>query len=219
MQTLLSSIGFPKKALSVQSTKAFVTLIQTVKPTVFWEVGNSIGAYSWLALEHSRTCKAMLFEADSANYSAMLRTIDRRQLHRANAINLVVSTVSSSMGTCAEPAADAMGTRPKYLSLEQEARRSVAVQRDGDGMERNAVERLTLDGLLARGYASPDIIKINTPDAEQVVMDGARTVLETCSPILIVQTASHNLVRYLEGMSYRSFPFDQDNLIFISVYF
>ncbi|XGV98110.1 MAG: FkbM family methyltransferase [Leptolyngbya sp. BL-A-14] len=208
--------------MSAQSSKAFSTLIQTVKPTVFWEVGKAIGAYSWLALEHSRTCKAILFEADPENYAALLKTIDSKQWHRAHAQNIVVSPISAKAGegdVCAKPGAEVVGTVPGGVPFEPKSIPSMAIKRGFYGLERNAIETLTLDELLASGYASPDIIKIDTTAAERLIIEGARTVLETCSPVLIVKAASHELICYLTSMSYRSFAFDQDNTIFISVYF
>ena len=218
MQMLLNSIKSSKKTIPAQSVRAFSTLVQTVKPTVFWEVGKTVGAYAWLALEHSTTCKAIVFEADPEHYAALLKTINSKQLHRADAHNIVVSTSNAGVDACAKPAAEVVGAKPGSVPVEREAMPPATIKRGFYGIERRAIETLTLDELLARGYASPDIIKIDTPDAG-LVIEGARMVLETCSPVLIVKAASQDLVCYLTGMSYRSFPFDQDNLIFISVYF
>jgi len=219
MQKLLSSIGISKKALSARSTEAFTTLVQTIKPAVCWEVGDTIGAYAWLVLEHSSTCKAILFEANSDNYLDLLKTIHRKQLHRAEAHNIVVSPVSAGMVADVNATAVTVGAMPRIASSGRKTTLPITVQHGAYAMERDAVDRLTLNELLVRGHMSPDIIKLDTQDAERLVIEGARQVLEACSPLLIVKTATPKLVHYLEGLSYRSFPFDQDNTIFISVYF
>ena len=218
MQTLLSAIGLSKKTISAQSATAFSTLVQTVKPTVFWEIGKTTGAYSWLALEHSKTCKTILFEANPDHYLALCQTIHHQQLHRADAKNIVVSAVRDHMPARVDAAAMA-GALSRDRSYEPETIITVAGKGKALAAAREAIETVTLDELLARGYASPDMIKLEAQAAERLVMDGGRQVLEACSPILIVKTTSRELVRYLEGLSYRSFPFDRDNLIFVSVYF
>lgn len=219
IQKRLSSVGISKKTMSAQSAKAFTTLMQRVKPTVFWEVGDTIGAYAWLALEHSSMCKTFLFEANSDNYLAHLNTIASKQLHRAEANNIVISPVSVGRSDCAHAAAATVGAMSRFAPYEQETTVPLTKQRGGSATETGTVETLTLNELLTRGFASPDIIKLEAEDTERLLVDGARQVLETCSPLLIVKSASPTLIRYLERLSYRSFAFDQDNTIFISVYF
>jgi FkbM family methyltransferase len=188
--------------------KTFVALLAALPQAggVFWDIGANIGLYSWCCAEARPDFDVVSFEPDTKNLECLRRTSGAWKLAAHDIVPCAVAEevgrtifytdeISRATGTL-EPAAGAFnathyGTMPS-------------------GVE---VETVSLDHLIAEGWAPPLIVKIDVEGAELRVLRGGRGLLAERRPILFLEIFGDRPQTFalLEEFGYNCFDSDRQS--------
>jgi FkbM family methyltransferase len=149
----------------------------------FLDVGAHIGYFSVLGAglvgEEGRVDA---FEPDPGSFAALARNAER--LPQLNAWNVAAADRDERQTLYRSPRADEWGW-------------SALVPPPGEEREQVVIDTVTLDGWARgpRALARLDVVKINAQGSEPRILDGARDVIESFSPLLLVGADASNLAR------------------------
>jgi FkbM family methyltransferase len=191
--------------------KTFVALLAALPDSpggVFWDVGANIGLYSWCCADARPDFHVVSFEPDTKNLVCLRRTsaawelaahdiVPRAVAEEVGRTTFYTDEISRATGTL-EPAAGAFN-----------ATHYGAVPR---GVE---VETVSLDHLIAEGWAPPLIIKIDVEGAELRVLRGGRRLFADRRPILLLEIFGDRPQTFalLEEFGYRCFDSDRHSAV------
>lgn len=177
-----SLIGDPgRQEDSIRQT--FIAILQALPHSsgaAFWDIGANIGLYSWYCANERPDFHIISFEPDTRNLECLRRTsaawkLETHQIvpsavaERVGRTTFFTDEISRATGTL-EPAAEAFN-----------ATHYGAVPR---GVE---VETVSLDHLIAEGWAPPLIVKIDVEGAELRVLRGGQRLFAHQRPILLLE--------------------------------
>jgi FkbM family methyltransferase len=191
--------------------KTFVALLAALPDSpggVFWDIGANIGLYSWCCAETRPDFHVVSFEPDTKNLACLRRTsaawklaaheiVPRAVAEEVGRTTFYTDEISRATGTL-EPAAGAFN-----------ATHYGAVPR---GVE---VETVSLDHLVAEGWAPPLIIKIDVEGAELRVLRGGGRLLPEHRPILLLEVFGDRPQTFalLEEFGYQCFDSDRHSAV------
>lgn len=160
------------RAMEPGTVAIFRTVQELQQPKVFWDIGANVGFYSWLLMSADAELAAVLFEPDPDNIELVNATIARAGLTR---VTLVAKAASTQAGTA-------------RFVMDPESGTTSHLESGGTGVKGAVVtvETTTLDHELAQ-LPAPDLIKIDVEGAEDMVLAGAKTLLETVKPVIIIE--------------------------------
>lgn len=168
---------------------------------VVWDVGANVGIVSLGAAV--RGAEVLAIEPDPF-LGGLLRRTAAHPENRSRGIDVLGAAVAAAPGT-ARLAIAGRGRASNFL--ENFGGRSMA----GGMRESCLVPLLTLD-LLLQDRRSPDLIKIDVEGAEVAVLDGARHLLETARPTVLIEVSGETgpevLARFAGLGNYRVFDFE-----------
>ena len=163
--------------------QTFLAILAALPPAaggVFWDIGANIGIYSWQCAEARPDFHIVSFEPDTKNLECLHRTSAAWNLtehdiepsavaEQVGRTTFFTDEVSRTTGTL-EPAAGAFNTM-HYRSVPR-------------GVE---VETVSLDHLIAEGWAPPLLVKIDVEGAELRVLRGGQRLFAERRPILLIE--------------------------------
>jgi FkbM family methyltransferase len=163
--------------------QTFMAILAAFPPAAhggFWDIGANIGVYSWYCVEARPDFHVVSFEPDTKNLECLRRTsaawnltehvIEPRAVaEQVGRTTFFTDEVSRATGTL-EPAAGAFNTT-HYGSVPR-------------GVQ---VETVSLDHLIAEGWAPPLVIKIDVEGAELRVLRGGQSLFAEHRPILLLE--------------------------------
>lgn len=161
---------------------------------VFFDVGANMGLYGALsaALFSPRVVHA--FEP-APTTAEVARRIARQNRLQIQVHELALSDMSGTAKLHMSPVSDASNSLVEGFR-ETDVRLEVAVA--------------TLDDFVEQTGDHPDLIKIDVETHERAVLDGARSTIETCRPIIIVEVLhrrgrdhGEEITEFLDGLGYR----------------
>jgi FkbM family methyltransferase len=163
-----------------QTFIAILTALPHSTGGVFWDIGANIGLYSWCCAHARPDFHIVSFEPDAKNLACLRRTsaawnltahdiVPRAVAEQVGRSTFFIDEISRATGTL-EPAADAFN-----------ATHYGAVPR---GVE---VETVSLDHLIAEGWAPPLVVKIDVEGAELRVLRGGQRLFVEHRPILLLE--------------------------------
>jgi len=174
----------------------------------FWDIGANIGLYSWCCAEARPDFHIVSFEPDTKNLECLRKTsaawnlaaheiVPRAVSETVGRTTFFTDEISRATGTL-EPAAGAFN-----------ATHYGAVPR---GVE---VETVSLDHLIAEGWARPLIVKIDVEGAELRVLRGGRGLCAERRPILLLEMFGDRPQTFalLEEFGYRCFDSDRKTVV------
>jgi FkbM family methyltransferase len=163
-----------------QTFIAILTALPHSTGGVFWDIGANIGLYSWCCANARPDFHIVSFEPDAKNVECLRRTsaawnltahdiVPRAVAEQVGRTIFFTDEISRATGTL-EPAAGAFN-----------ATHYGAVPR---GVE---VETISLDHLIAEGWAPPLVVKIDVEGAELRVLRGGQRLFAEHRPILLLE--------------------------------
>ena len=163
-----------------QTFIAILTALPHSTGGVFWDIGANIGLYSWCCANVRPDFHIVSFEPDAKNLACLRRTsaawnltahdiVPRAVAEKVGRTTFFTDEISRATGTL-EPAAEAFN-----------ATHYGAVPR---GVE---VETVSLDHLIAEGWAPPLVAKIDVEGAELRVLRGGQRLFAEHRPILLLE--------------------------------
>lgn len=181
-----------------------------IKPgMVIWDVGANIGFYT-LAFSQLTSPGGFVyaFEPLGTNFGRLLAHIRLNHLDNVTAVQGALSNADGLMG---------FDTGPNSLMGRLDA-----------NLKQYLLPTLTADGFLARyPQAAPDLIKIDVEGAEGAVLEGAKNLLSTHGPVLLLalhgpeaERQCHALLTelgyacyYLDGTPALKIPFREEEIL------
>lgn len=167
--------------------------------TVFYDIGSNIGYYSFIANTIIVSGKIYAVEPTAFNNDLF------KQLLQVNKKKLAVNNI--------ELLAFAISDSEKEVEFSNnnifaEGNTYVASAENFSG-KKIKVQCYSIDGLLQKGYAAPDIIKMDIEGAEYDALVGAADTLQKYKPSILLAThnciepgISQKCVQYLEELGY-----------------
>jgi FkbM family methyltransferase len=163
--------------------QTFMAILAAFPPAAgggFWDIGANIGVYSWYCAEARPDFHVVSFEPDTKNLECLRRTsaawnltehdIEPRAVaEQVGRTTFFTDEISRATGTL-EPAAGAFNAT-HYGSVPR-------------GVQ---VETVSLDHLIAEGWAPPLVIKIDVEGAELRVLRGGQSLFIEHRPILLLE--------------------------------
>jgi FkbM family methyltransferase len=153
-----------------------LVIARTFEIRSFWDIGANIGFYSWLLKTEQSELEIVLYEPLPANATMIRQTLERNRLSR---VTIVPAAVSDSVGR------SVLFTENTGISGTLEADRSSyeALNWNDSSFE---VPTLTLDSEQAHRMP-PDFLKIDVEGHEASTLLGAREILETTQPFVLIE--------------------------------
>lgn len=159
---------------------AILAALPSAAGGVFWDIGANIGIYSWQCAEVRPDFHIVSFEPDARNLECLRRTSAAWNLtehdiepsavaEQVGRTTFFTDEISRATGTL-EPPAGAFNTI-HYRSVPR-------------GVE---VETVSLDHLIAKGWAPPLLIKIDVEGTELRVLRGGQRLFAERRPILLLE--------------------------------
>lgn len=158
--------------------KTFLSWLHT--NTVIYDIGANIGFYSLLANTEVVNGKIYAFEPNSR-----VRKIFEEHI-KINTSKIANNNI--------ELLPYAVADREKNIEFSDDVH-----QKDGNtfitqsqvfsnAVNKIMVQCVSIDGLVAKGFAMPDVIKIDAEGAEYEILQGALQTLQTCKPNILLAT-------------------------------
>jgi FkbM family methyltransferase len=172
-----------------------IPLLKTfVKPTdICWDIGANAGTYTL----HLSRLAAQVFAFEPVPHSLdVLRDVTRR----ARLTNVVSRSLALS---------DKVGRAKMAVPVEGFYGGFYIASFDAAGAL--DVETSTIDALIAQGVPEPDFIKCDVEGAEDLVLDGARALIERRHPIWLLETFRDDIVTRMRWLGYRAHSRDSSN--------
>jgi FkbM family methyltransferase len=149
---------------------------------VFLDVGAHVGYFSMLAAAHVGTNgQVYAFEPDPMCFEALAHNANG--LPQINALNVAVSDSTIGETLFRTPRSDEWGW-------------STVVPPPGPARDEIPIEAITLDGWnIQRRLNRLDAMKVSAQGFEPRILDGARGLLESLRPLVLINADRENLVR------------------------
>lgn len=186
---------------------ALPEILASVQPRVFWDVGANIGSYAWLVRQHPSVREVILIEADPLNARLIEKTIGANHLDDCRLIAALVADHDGEADFLVDAVSGATGG---LASTSKGSAANVLHAAYGLGATTRR-QAMRLDTLLDRGFAAPDLMKIDVEGAEHLVLAGAERLLREKRPALILETANDDLLDQLRALGYTARPLDAEN--------
>lgn len=158
-----------------------------VKPTdVVWDVGANIGLYARWLVTHLHARHVYSFEPMSDNLPELRHNLALgKVVDRVTVMPLALSDVDGEVEFQVDDVQSASGS----VSAATGGKAAVARSAIGLPPKTEIVKSRTIDSLLASGDAAvPDVIKLDVEGAEALVLAGAKGLLSSHSPRLLIET-------------------------------
>lgn len=181
-------------------------VLNTIKPTTFWDIGANIGFYSWFVKEFVSIQNIALFEPDSVNFALIQKTIKKNNLTNLETFNVAVSDEVGETSFMIDPSSGATGSLADIADIHNKA----TLQSQYGMGEAIWCATVTIDSLI-KERPLPDFIKIDVEGAEHLVINVAQTLLTQHKPTMIIETSNKNLIEQLGQRDYRVFRIDMGN--------
>lgn len=140
------------------------------RPLVFFDVGANAGLYSIL-------CKRLWPDARVVAFEPFGQTADAAaQIASANDLDITVERTAVS---------DDEGVAELFLSARSDA--SHSLHRFGEPTGTVEVDTITVDAYVSEAGVAPTVMKVDVELHEPAVIRGARDLLETQRPILVIE--------------------------------
>ena len=174
----------------------------------FWDIGANIGLYSWSCAQARPDFRVVSFEPDAKNLECLRRTSAAWNLSRHDIVPCAVAETVGRTTFFTDEISRATGSL-ETATATFNAKHYGAVPR---GIE---VETVTIDHLIAQGWAPPDIIKIDVEGAELRVLRGGRRLLCEHRPILLLEMFGDRAQTFalLEEYGYECFDSDRKRFV------
>jgi FkbM family methyltransferase len=187
--------------------QAFLALLAALPDSeggAFWDIGANIGIYSWSCAQARPDFRVVSFEPDAKNLECLRRTSAAWKLSRHDIVPCAVADTVGRTTFFTDEVSRATGSLESASSTFN-ATHYGAVPR---GVE---IETVTIDSLIAEGFAPPLIVKIDVEGAELRVLQGGRSLLRECRPILLLEIFGDRAPTFalLEGFGYICFDSDR----------
>jgi FkbM family methyltransferase len=186
--------------------------LDTLRPSVFWDIGANIGFYSWLVRQHPAIQQVVMFEPDPTNFALITKTIRKNSILNCRPMNIALSDRCGETTFLLDRASGATGSLEATSHRDNKHSLHHAYQMT----ETITCATATIDSLISDGLPAPQLMKIDVEGAEHLVLAGAASSLTSGQPALIVETANTDLVGCLCKLGYRAFHIDATNALFIS---
>jgi FkbM family methyltransferase len=155
-------------------------LARTNKVFTFVDVGANVGFFSWLVLTHNPAARVIAIEPDLLNNACLRRTAAR---HPQFAVTIFDCAVAATAGQAtfhtdelSSVTGTLVGSRPTAdVSLYAAKQKQLSVRTE------------TLDTLLDGRLEGTTCLKVDVEGAELDVLAGARHLLASCRPHLIIE--------------------------------
>ena len=187
--------------------QAFLALLAALPGSqggAFWDIGANIGLYSWSCAQARPDFRVVSFEPDAKNLECLRRTSAAWKLSRHDIVPCAVADTIGRTTFFTDEVSRATG------SLEPAGRTFNATHYGAvpRGIE---VETVTIDGLIAQGFAPPLIVKIDVEGAELRVLRGGHRLLSERRPILLLEIFGDRAQTFalLEECGYLCFDSDR----------
>ena len=171
----------------------------------FWDIGANIGYYSWFVQSKGSCEKILMFEPFKENLNLIDKTI------KANCLkNIVVfgKAVSDSVGKTSfmvDEFSGATGQLEDFYDAENEYAIASAY-----GLKNKVeVETISLDSVIENGEVIPDFVKIDIEEAEALLFEGARIILERNESVYVLETYNMELLDNLAGFNNTIYKIDE----------
>lgn len=206
---LLRSMGLKTNIESYFVKDTLLNIFNKLQPDVFWDIGSNIGFYSWHALTSNENTEVILFDADQTNYELNTKTIQKNDLKRAKAFNVAVSDTDGVLDFLVDTASGATGcissvsspNSPTSAHYQYQLKKIVSVK------------AITLDSLIAQGFAPPQLIKIDVEGAEHLVIAGSRNLILNHMPLIVMETVNTEIVEWFKSIHYMVMQIDEGNVL------
>src|SRR4029077_13282392 len=153
----------------------FRQALEIKSPPVVFDIGANCGYYTLIAAAHAAAVYA--FEPTTTTHEVLQRNIERNGLDSVQSIRAALGAEEGEL-----PLTLYSSSGNNSVAVRPEAVHHLDIQ----GFETVPVQ--TLDGLLARGKVTePDMLKIDTEGGELDVLRGARRMLSSHLPLLILE--------------------------------
>jgi FkbM family methyltransferase len=163
-----------------QTFIAILTALPHSTGGVFWDIGANIGLYSWYCASERPDLHIISFEPDTKNLECLRRTSAAWKLEAHQIVPCAVAEQVGRMTFFTDEISRATGTLEAAAGAFN-ATHYGAVPR---GVE---VETVSLDHLLAEGWAPPLVMKIDVEGAELRVLRGGQRLFAEHRPILLLE--------------------------------
>lgn len=206
----LSSWGISTNIESMSVKATLTKVFEVVNPSVFWDVGGNVGYYSWIALSLNSDVEVVIFEPDKTNIGLLEETIAKNNLKTAKIIKAAVSEEDGILEFLTDPISGATGCINSVSQLDN----MTSLHHDFGLSKVISVKSVSLDSLV-KTSTPPDVIKIDVEGAEHLVISGARQMLQSHKPVVVLETTNAEIVNWLESIGYEVQRIDQGNVLCI----
>lgn len=187
-------------------TSLFLAINKTIKPKCFWDIGASIGYYSWLFKSCDSNIYIVLFEPDPENVRLLKKTIVNAQLNDVKLIEKAVADKIEKTSFIVDDISGVAGTLEVSLINPHQN----SIHRWLNLSKRITVETVTLNALKDE-IVPPDIMKIDVEASEEKVFDGGLDLIKKHKPIIIFEAKSlnkHKLFATFQNFDYSIYNAD-----------
>lgn len=163
---------------------------------VIWDIGANIGLFTFAAIAKSgRNGKCLAIEADIVMANLVKKSA---ALNREYTVDILPLAISNYNGLVEFNIAERARATNHIVT-------SQGSNQTGGVRETYKVPTVTLDYLLQH-YAKPDFLKIDVEGAEKFVLEGAKDLMQTARPKVLVEVGDENV-------SYISKLFNDNNYV------
>lgn len=153
------------------------------KDDVIWDIGANIGLFTFAAIAKAgKAGKCLAIEADIVMANLVKRSA---ALNREYTIDILPLAISNYNGLVEFNIAERARATNHIVT-------SQGSNQTGGVRETYKVPTVTLDYLLEH-YAHPDFLKIDVEGAEKFVLEGARQLMLTVRPKVLVEVGNENI--------------------------
>jgi len=188
-----------KDPATVEEFRGFMKV--AAKATTLWDVGALFGFFSLAFALESPDRRALAFEPNPASRSKLEECLHLNPTARVEVFDFAMGLPGKVVEFESGFHYTAVTESPARLDEENSAQRETV-----------AIKTMSIDELIEKNFAPPDIIKIDVEGHEFDVLQGARKLLLEKKPILCVElhpdllarrgTSSPAIVKYLEDAGY-----------------
>jgi FkbM family methyltransferase len=207
----LSSWGVATNIESMSVKQTLTRVFEVVNPSVFWDVGGNVGYYSWIALSLNPDVEVVLFEPDKTNIELIKKTISKNNLKTAEIIEAAVSEEDGILEFLTDPISGATGCINSVSQLDN----MTSLHHDFGLNKVVSVKSISLDSLV-KTSRPPDVVKIDVEGAEHLVISGAKQMIQTYKPVVVMETTNNEMIDWFESVGYRVERIDNGNILCIS---
>ncbi|MCE0496750.1 MAG: FkbM family methyltransferase [Methylacidiphilales bacterium] len=174
----------------------FKAILAGYQPNCFWDIGASIGDYSWRVANWSDTIDIWMFEPDVQNIKLLGRTIDRNRLGRISLYPVAVSDRNGTLEFMVDPISGATGSILDHTSNSWSLHSTYGLS------VKRPVTCIDLDSLQEKLGSRRLLIKIDVEGTEDQVLRGARRILREARPVIFLECFGLARIEWLRELDY-----------------